>query len=233
MYCGAVKLIDIFQYSNMYAATPRISELAENEDLRRRCLQYVTKQGFVPGLDQPPQPPPFRQVFWLYSLFRSGTPIRKVLEMFESESQLQSTASLGGGCDQSNVDFRRLVTFGVVHGLIRRVHQYPISLAPRSVSLRPLAGAAGAAGGGGGDAGEFTEYTAASQSQSGDGGDGMVAGGPGGPGGPGGGREGGVGVDGSGAGGGISSESPDEQQKQQQGMKLVLWNLSRVMMPLR
>lgn len=44
-YYGVVSLLPIFQYSNVYAATPKLRLLAENKDLQQRCIKYVSKSG--------------------------------------------------------------------------------------------------------------------------------------------------------------------------------------------
>jgi hypothetical protein len=44
-YYGVVSLLPIFQYSNVYAATPKLRKLAENKDLQQRCIKYVSKSG--------------------------------------------------------------------------------------------------------------------------------------------------------------------------------------------
>ena len=45
VFYNCVVLIDIFQYSNIYAGTPRIHELLHNEELQRQCSLYVTQPG--------------------------------------------------------------------------------------------------------------------------------------------------------------------------------------------
>lgn len=42
-YYGVVTLIPIFQYSNVYAATSKLKELAENPKLQERCIAYTSK----------------------------------------------------------------------------------------------------------------------------------------------------------------------------------------------
>lgn len=44
-YYGVVSLLPIFQYSNVYAATPNLRMLAENKVLQQRCIKYVSKSG--------------------------------------------------------------------------------------------------------------------------------------------------------------------------------------------
>ena len=112
LYHGHIQMIDIFQYSNTYMVTPKISELASNLQLQRQCEQYVTLEG--------KQAPPFNEIFKLYCGMRPN------VRMNEFCNQ-RNTRELG-------VDDRRLVIFGVVHGLLRRIHHYPVctrSLTPK------------------------------------------------------------------------------------------------------
>ena len=44
-YYGVVALIPIFQYSNVYAATPKLKSLAEDKELQNKCITYVSKSG--------------------------------------------------------------------------------------------------------------------------------------------------------------------------------------------
>jgi len=51
-YYGVVQLIPIFQYSNMYAATPKLRELPMNSDLSRECIAFVAKSSEKKGIYQ-------------------------------------------------------------------------------------------------------------------------------------------------------------------------------------
>jgi len=101
LYCGYIQMIDIFQYSNTYMITPEITRLASNRTLQRQCVEYVT----LPG-----KQPPFTEVFKLYC-------------------EIRPSVRLNEFCNRTRVvgvDDRRLVTFGVVHGFLRRIHHYPV-----------------------------------------------------------------------------------------------------------
>lgn len=41
LYYKVVSLIDIFQFSNVYAPMQNITRLAFDRDLQQKCLQYV------------------------------------------------------------------------------------------------------------------------------------------------------------------------------------------------
>lgn len=45
LYYGVVQLIPIFQYSNMYAVTPKLRELPLNYEWRKECITFVAKSG--------------------------------------------------------------------------------------------------------------------------------------------------------------------------------------------
>lgn len=106
VYYGCIAVIDIFQYSNIYATTPDITRLAESAELASACAQYITKAGH--------KTPPFPRVFQLYCSFQAGFRTCDVCA-------LHDTHSMG-------IDDRRLVAFGVIHGLLRRIHKYPVPI---------------------------------------------------------------------------------------------------------
>lgn len=113
VYYRVVTIIPIFQYSNVYTCTPEMSSLARDTKLQEDCLKFVAKQG---------RPAPtFRSVFMLYCGLTYGTSVRDI-------------------CTRSNphmlgVDERKLVQFGLMKGLIRRIHKYPVQLSPDINSL--------------------------------------------------------------------------------------------------
>jgi hypothetical protein len=121
IYFRCVKLVDIFQYSNVYTVTPRLVELAENETLRRHCQRFVwTGAGELPN---------GTKLFQLYAALQHGLELKDFCLLHDTSAH--------------NVDEKKLVTFGVLHGLIRRVHRFPV-LGP-GVSRAQLAAAATAA----------------------------------------------------------------------------------------
>lgn len=103
------------RYSNVYATCPRISKLASDTQLQRECVQYVCRA-------RRSAPPP-SVVFAAYSAFQAGVSIKEVCTSQELR--------------RHHVDDRRFVAFGVIHGFIRRVHEYPVPLLPLSELLQP------------------------------------------------------------------------------------------------
>ncbi|XP_021927171.1 GATOR complex protein NPRL2 [Zootermopsis nevadensis] len=104
VYYGAVKLIPIFQYCNVYVATPELKHLAGGKKFQEECLLYVSKiEGNLPNL---------RDVFMMYCNMTHGTTLRDLCVRFNPQAL--------------RIDERKLVQFGLLHKLIRRVHKYPV-----------------------------------------------------------------------------------------------------------
>jgi hypothetical protein len=106
IYYGIVKLIPIFQYSNSYLPTQRLVELYENEELQQECIRYVSRPG---SCDNSPS---FRSIFKIFCNMNYGITIRDLCLQFNPSSL--------------NIDEKRLIRFGLMKGLIRRIHRYPI-----------------------------------------------------------------------------------------------------------
>ncbi|ORX62070.1 nitrogen permease regulator 2 [Hesseltinella vesiculosa] len=105
LYYGCIVMIDIFQFSNTYAIKPELTRLLNDKTgLGQECLDYITL---------PKEPvPPLAKVFALYSGLQYGVTVKDWME----EHQVQSLP----------IDIRRFVSFGVIKGLIYRVHKYPM-----------------------------------------------------------------------------------------------------------
>ncbi|XP_076263040.1 nitrogen permease regulator-like 2 isoform X1 [Rhynchophorus ferrugineus] len=106
VYYKVVALVPLFQYSNIYCTTPKLRTLAQDIDLQRRCLQYVARCNR--------QIPNLRDVFRTYAAMTRGTTIKDICNRFNMANM--------------RINERKLVQFGVLEGLIRRVHKYPIAL---------------------------------------------------------------------------------------------------------
>lgn len=106
IYYGIVKLIPIFQYSNSYLPTQRLVELYENEELRHDCIKYVARVSNTSDL------PNFRSIFRMFCSMNYGFTIRDLCLQFNPSNL--------------NIDEKRLIRFGLMKGLIRRIHRYPV-----------------------------------------------------------------------------------------------------------
>jgi len=98
-------MVDIFQYSNVYALTPEIRRLAEDVALQKECLRVVAVEG-APT-------PSIEAVFSLYACVNQSSTIGDLVRDWE--------------CFSNAIDARCFVRFGVANGMLRRVHRYPIA----------------------------------------------------------------------------------------------------------
>ncbi|XP_063797438.1 GATOR1 complex protein NPRL2 isoform X1 [Pseudophryne corroboree] len=106
MYYGVVTLVSIFQYSNVYCTTPRVQELIHDKALQEECVSYICK----PGLKRPS----LRDVFQLYCGLSPGTTVRDLIARHAQQLQ--------------KVDERKLIQFGLIKNLIRRLQKYPVKV---------------------------------------------------------------------------------------------------------
>jgi hypothetical protein len=123
LYFGFIYLVDIFQFSNIYASQPRVQLLLSNRSLRESALRYIAASP-VPCVTSAARStleavPAFDLVFRIYAAFGAGTQICDI-------SMRAGTAELG-------IDDRRLVIFGLLHGILSRVYKYPVPLPVNSV----------------------------------------------------------------------------------------------------
>lgn len=105
MYYGCIIMTDIFQYSNVYAVKPEITRLFDPKyGLAQECLQYI----MIPNAPEIS----IERIYALYCGLKYGLTVKDWIE----EQQLSLL----------HVDERRVISFGVIKGLIYRVHKYPI-----------------------------------------------------------------------------------------------------------
>ena len=105
VYYGCCKLIDIFQFSNIYACNHRFSEFIQSNQLQDQCLQYVSKKGYVIQIGQ---------IIKLYCCLK---------ESINLEQWVQDNLRF-----VEMIEIRKFIIFGVLSGFLSRVHCYPVSL---------------------------------------------------------------------------------------------------------
>ncbi|TKX19322.1 hypothetical protein C1H76_8508 [Elsinoe australis] len=139
VYYDCVLLLDIFSFSAIYAPTPAISTFVSSPAMQDECRHYVhsphslfgksalSTQSLATGSSTQPQSPhldpdiPTRmQVLNLYTSLRQSLPLRDFC--------LTRASSL------SNIDIRRLITFGIIKGILYRVHRYAVLPTPTPFS---------------------------------------------------------------------------------------------------
>ncbi|KAG0652037.1 nitrogen permease regulator [Hyphodiscus hymeniophilus] len=109
LYYDSVLMLDVFLFGNIYATTPEINDfLADREGMQDECANYVYING--PRLPH----------FYLCRLFVTLSSSRTIKEWLKLH--------IDQGFPVLNyVDVRRFIQFGVIKGLIYRVHKYAIS----------------------------------------------------------------------------------------------------------
>ncbi|XP_064633487.1 GATOR1 complex protein NPRL2-like [Lineus longissimus] len=114
LYFDVVTLISVFQYSNQYAVTPDIQRLMDDKRLQNECIKFVARPGRIL--------PTFHDVFMLYCGLTPGTTVRDLCARYNPHS--------------IRVDERKLIQFGLMKGIVRRLHKYPLKLPNESGASR-------------------------------------------------------------------------------------------------
>uniref|UniRef100_A0A8C7PV33 NPR2 like, GATOR1 complex subunit n=1 Tax=Oncorhynchus mykiss TaxID=8022 RepID=A0A8C7PV33_ONCMY len=94
------------QYSNVYCTTPTVQSLIDDRSIQEECLNYVTKKGQKRAC--------LRDVFQLYCGLTPGTTVRDLCSRYSQQLQ--------------RVDERRLIQYGLMKALIRRLQKYPVKV---------------------------------------------------------------------------------------------------------
>ncbi|RHY05092.1 hypothetical protein DYB25_003336 [Aphanomyces astaci] len=110
LYYRCITMIDIFMHSNNYATTPKLHSFFNDPLLQQECIEYISHANGPP-------PPSFATVFSLYCALQPNTPVAHVWTSYGMMMHQELLV---------HVDVRRLITFGLVHGFLRRIHRYPV-----------------------------------------------------------------------------------------------------------
>lgn len=120
---GWVRLLDAFAFSNAYACTPRLTALAHAAPAAQQAAAEACGRSGAPR-------PSFACVLKLLSAFQpqpqpqpGGEGWRSVLAVCTLHADL---------CER--VDIRRLVQYGVLNRVLRRVHAFPLAQPPGAAS---------------------------------------------------------------------------------------------------
>lgn len=106
VYYGVVTLVPIFQYCAVYSATPKLRQLTRCAGLQRQCVEFCART--------PRQLPKVSDIFRMYAGMSYGSTIRDLCRRMKPQ--------------ELAINERKLVLFGVLEGLIRRVYKFPITL---------------------------------------------------------------------------------------------------------
>jgi Nitrogen permease regulator 2 len=73
--------------------------------------------------------PPLEALVRLYVSFRPGQTVKDVMGRHMTAFQTATGTTAAATADADTLlDHRRVITFGTVHGLLKRVHSYPICI---------------------------------------------------------------------------------------------------------
>ncbi|CAH2263208.1 jg24019 [Pararge aegeria aegeria] len=114
VYYGVVTLVPIFQYCAVYSATPKLRQLTRCAGLQRQCVEFCARS--------PRQLPRVSDLFRMYAGMSYGSTVRDLCRRMRPQ--------------ELAINERKLVLFGVLEGLIRRVYKYPVTLHNDNASLR-------------------------------------------------------------------------------------------------
>jgi nitrogen permease regulator 2-like protein len=109
LYYQTILMLDMFFFSNIYAVMPAINDFVNNaENMQEECAGYVFTSGEKLAN------------YYLCRLFTSLCQGRTLKEWLKLH--------MDDGLDvMKYVDVRRFVQFGVIKGLLKRVHKFPVS----------------------------------------------------------------------------------------------------------
>lgn len=122
LYYGCVLLLDIFSFSAIYAPTAEVSECVENTEMLAECARYVALPDGMQDSDSSAPHAAHKE-----SAEEKGrVDETQLAELYLSIKQGQSVKSwcIDHADVVSEIDVRRFITFGVIKGVLYRVHKY-------------------------------------------------------------------------------------------------------------
>lgn len=104
-YYQVIQLLPLLKYSNVYMCTRSLQKLSTDVQLYHSCRKYVCLKTDLPR-------PSLSKILQYYSSMTHGVTLRTICQRL---------------CPRdNNIDEKKLVTFGLLHNLIRCINKYPI-----------------------------------------------------------------------------------------------------------
>ncbi|KAJ3219719.1 Nitrogen permease regulator 2 [Clydaea vesicula] len=116
LYYGCVKLVDIFQFSNVYAPKSHLNSMLNNIEAQNNCIDFVTLNGYPPVS--------FDRIFSLYCALKHELSVKDWIEDNEVWNH---------HIDVRINAIRRFFIYGVLKGYIFRIHKYPLIMQSSAV----------------------------------------------------------------------------------------------------
>lgn len=101
-----VVLVPVFQYSNIYRPTPKLKILAKCPEVQQRAVEKCSKSELKKAK--------VRNILLLFASMTHGATLGELCVRFDPAKH--------------NIDERKTVLFGLVEGLIRPIHKYPVAV---------------------------------------------------------------------------------------------------------
>jgi hypothetical protein len=127
LYYGCVLLLDIFQFSAIYAPTAEIGSFVENEDAQTEAVRYVC-MGTYRRLHEHESTSGSKDK-WGWRSAEVGIDRAKLVALYTSLKQGQTLRSWCSehGMLLQGIDVRRFITFGIIKGFLYRIHKYVVA----------------------------------------------------------------------------------------------------------
>jgi hypothetical protein len=127
LYYGCVLLLDIFQFSAIYAPTAEIGAFVENEDAQTEAVRYVCMGTYRRLRDHESNGASKEK--WGWRSAEVGIDRAKLVGLYTSLKQGQT---LKNWCSEhgmllQGIDVRRFITFGIIKHFLYRVHKYVVA----------------------------------------------------------------------------------------------------------
>ncbi|KAI5359362.1 putative nitrogen permease regulator 2 [Septoria linicola] len=131
IYHGRAVLLDIFHFQAIYTCTEEVTFFFQDVDLQDECRRYVAippeanspqheERKAEPRDDDKNDVPSREHILQLYTDLHPGLQLQEFCLTHKAEL--------------TNIDIRRLITFGILKGILRRVHRYALALERRPIS---------------------------------------------------------------------------------------------------
>lgn len=119
VYYEVVQLLPLLKYSNIYMCTRNLQRLTKDTVLSQLCRSYVAIQqyqnnGSTTSTGAADRQPSLHKILQIYSYMTHGITLKMLCYRTSPRD--------------SNIDERKLVTFGLQHNLIRCINKYPICI---------------------------------------------------------------------------------------------------------
>lgn len=120
LFHGLIKLVDIFSFSNKYCLTAEIHDFISNEPMKQECLRYVMRNyaGFAAEESGKNPKKDKKEIIDSNEIVKLYLQLKK--EQKIGDFLKENTSIL------NKINFVKFLHFGLIHGFIRRAHEYLI-----------------------------------------------------------------------------------------------------------